>query len=300
MLTIAMISYLRKKALERVKPQYYRLIQSTVLIGLSLPILLLLSVSAHGITDNTQSLSNNVFTDLSSNTPKYVIIRSINRVTFSSEMVISVRNIYVREGSRFKKGDILLQLDCRIQEAELNKSLAQQKEAAMAQQSAHKLKSFNAISELELVKADADAQVASAEVDKLKAMVDHCSIKAPFAGSVSALMVHPYETVKPGDPLLKIVNIEHLEFDIEVPSQWLSWLHPGTRVLVHINELDKDIIAKIARINPQIEPVSQTVRVIADISHPDASLLPGMSGQATFPDNPANRVKQGNANKGKK
>src|SRR5204863_6819758 len=112
--------------------------------------------------------------------------------------------------------------------------------------------------------------------------------------SVAELMVHTYESVKPGDPLLKIVNIENLEFEIQVPSCWLQSIKIGSMFSVHINEIDKNISAKITKINPQIEPVSQSVRLIATITPPNNLLLPGMSGQAIFPDNPDGKCKQGN------
>lgn len=228
-----------------------------------------------------------------SNTPEYVIIRSNNQITFSSETAASVAKIWVKEGSRFSKGDTLLELDCRIQQAELSKAMAQQKASSLAEASANKLKKYDSISEFELVKASADAKIANAEVSKLKAIVEKCTIKAPFNGSVAQVMTHDYETVKQGDPLLKIISTDNLEFDIQVPSNWLEWLHVGSIVNVHINEINKIVPATVMRINPLIEPISQTVKIIATISAPDATLLPGMSGQASFPDNPSQKKQKG-------
>jgi membrane fusion protein (multidrug efflux system) len=219
-------------------------------------------------------------------TPEYVVIKSSDQATFSSETAASVADISVKEGSKFKAGDILLQLDCRLQQAELKKALAVQAATKMAKSSAKKLKSYGSISEFELVKANSDAEAADADVDKLRAIVEKCVIKAPFNGSVSEVSVHSHESVKPGDPLLKIVNTENLELELQVPSSWLAWLHVGSVFYVHLNDNNKKITAKITRIDPQIEPVSQSVKIIGSITPPDSSLLPGMSGQAIFPDNP--------------
>lgn len=260
------------------------------------PILLLQPAFAETGTDNT---ANNLLppppADVSaiSNTPEYVIIRSNNQITFSSEIAASVAKIWVKEGSRFTKNDILLELDCRVQQAELDKAMAQQKANRLAEISAQKLKQYDSISEFELVKAATDAKIANAEVNKLKAIVDKCTIKAPFNGAVADVMVHDYETIKQGDPLLKIISIDNLEFDIQIPSNWLEWLHIGSIVNVHINETQKNVSATIIRINPLIEPISQTVKVVAAISVPDPNLLPGMSGQASFPDNPNNKNTKG-------
>jgi RND family efflux transporter MFP subunit len=220
------------------------------------------------------------------NTPEYVVIHPSDQVTYSSETAASINNISVREGSHFKSGDILLEMDCRLQHAELDKVQAQSKSASLAEASAIKLKGYGSISELELVKAHSEAAIAKAEVDKLTAVVDKCIIKAPFNGAVSDIFVHPFETVKPGDPLLKIVNTENLEFEIQVPSTWLSWLQVGTPFKVRLNETDKTVNVEVARIDPEIESVSQTIKITATAQQADPTLLPGMTGQAIFPDHP--------------
>lgn len=222
----------------------------------------------------------------SSTLPEYVVILPSDEATFSSETSASVDTITVKEGSTFHKGDILIKLDCRVQDADLKKARAQQEVATLAFVSAKKLKSYGSISELEYVQAETQKSMANADVDKLAAIVEKCTIKAPFNGSVAKLMVHQFETVKPGDPLIKIISIDNLDFVVQVPSSWLEWLHVNSLFTVHVNEIDKAVPVKVTKINPEIDSVSQTVKVIAKLTNPDPSLLPGMSGQASFPDKP--------------
>ena len=226
---------------------------------------------------------------LETKTPEYVILQPIDEATFSSETTASVKYLPIKEGAYFKKGDILLELDCRVQKAEYNKAIAQQKATSIALRSAKRLKSYDSISEYELVKARADAEMVDADVDKLSAIVDKCIIRAPFNGAVAGLKVHTHETVNPGDALMKIVNTDHIIIEMEVPSNWLQWLHINSSFNVYINEINKNIPAKIIRINPQIEPVSQTVKIIGEIGNTNDRLLPGMTGQASFTDNPTNK-----------
>lgn len=227
---------------------------------------------------------------LDTKTPEYVILQPIDEATFSSETSASVSKLYVKEGSYFRAGDTLLELDCRVQKAEYEKAIAQQVATNIALKSAMKLKSYGSISEYEVVKAQSEAAMVNADVNKLSAIVEKCVIKAPFNGAVAELQVHTHESVKPGDPLIKIVNTDHLIVELEVPSTWLQWLHINTNFLVHVNELNKSIDAKIVRINPKIEPVSQTVKIVGEISVSPVKLLPGMSGQAIFPENPSKQT----------
>lgn len=231
------------------------------------------------LEENIQSSNN----DSSAKTPQYVIIRSPNETVFSSETTGKVISLPVKEGSIFKVDDILVVLDCRLQQADLNKAKAQKKSTDKAWLSAKKLKNYGSISEFELTKALSESEAANADVDKLTVIVEKCTITAPFNGAVSEVLTHAYETVKPGDPLLKVVNTENLTFEVQVPSQWLSWLKIGSEFKVYINDINKTISAKVTLINPEIEPVSQTVKVIGIISPPVLELRPGMTGQAVFP-----------------
>jgi RND family efflux transporter MFP subunit len=222
-------------------------------------------------------------------TPEYVIIRANEETTFSSETTGKVINLPVKEGSSFKTGDILLQLDCRLQEADLQKARAQQTAANKGLESAKKLKTYGSISEFEYIRAASEAQAANADVAKLATIVEKCTIIAPFSGGVVELKTNLYETVKPGDPLLKVTNTENLTAEIQVPSKWLSWLHIGSPVNIYINDIGKNIPAKVSLINPAIEPISQTVKITGQISSPEPHLRPGMTGQAVFPDNQDSR-----------
>ncbi len=227
---------------------------------------------------------------LDAKTPEYVILQPIDEATFSSEITASVESLPMKEGSYFKIGDVLLVLDCRVQKAEYQKALAQQTATTIALKSAQRLKSYDSISEYEVVKAKAEAAMVDADVSKLGAIVDKCVIKAPFNGAVADLKVHTHETVKPGDPLMKIVNTDHIIVELEVPSDWLQWIHIGSTFNVHVNEINQSIIARIIRINPEIEPVSQTVKIVGEIEDTSNKLLPGMSGQASFPDDPSRKI----------
>jgi len=220
--------------------------------------------------------------DFSTTTPIYVMVHAIENTTFSSETIGTLAFIAVKEGDTFNRNDVLLEFDCRIPNADLKKVAAQEHIAQSALESAKKLEYYGSISITELIKAQSEEEMAKADVEKLTAVVDKCKIKAPYTGSVSQLMVHAGETVKPGDPLLKILSSKNLNAELQVPSKWLKWLHVGVPFKVKINELDKVVPAVVERINPEIDPISQTVKIIGRFHNPPANLLPGMSGEAIF------------------
>ncbi len=229
---------------------------------------------------NINAKDNN--TELSTSAPIYVMIHASDNTTFSSETTSTIQLINVKEGDSFKQNDVLLEFDCRISNAELQKAIAQEKLNQATLDSSKKLETYGSISTVEMIKAQAEAAIATSDVQKLSAVVDKCTIKAPYDGSVSELMVHVGETVKPGDPLMKILSSKNLEVQLQIPSIWLRWLRIGTTFKVKINELNKTLPVVVDKINPEINSISQTVKIVGRFPEPPPELLPGMSGIAIF------------------
>jgi len=67
-----------------------------------------------------------------------------------------------------------------------------------------------------------------------------------------------------------------------VPSSLLTRLHRGDHFDLHVDELNRNIPSTIKYVVREVDPVSQTVRVIGAPVKPDDDLLPGMSGNVSF------------------
>ena len=67
-----------------------------------------------------------------------------------------------------------------------------------------------------------------------------------------------------------------------MPSMWLKWLKLGLDFRVQLDELNQDYPAQVDTLGANIDPVSQTVVVVAHITGNHPELLTGMSGKAVF------------------
>jgi len=70
-----------------------------------------------------------------------------------------------------------------------------------------------------------------------------------------------------------------LELEFLVPSTWLSWLRVGGALRVHIDETRKSYPARFIRMGARVDPVSQSIKVVAEINGKPAELMAGMSGR---------------------
>jgi len=66
------------------------------------------------------------------------------------------------------------------------------------------------------------------------------------------------------------------------PSPWISWLKPGLKFDLQIDEIGIALPASVSLVGSRIDPVSQSVKVSGRINNSTHDLKPGMSGQAVF------------------
>ena len=199
--------------------------------------------------------------------------------TIAAEIGAKVSGIPVGEGGAFRAGQVLVQFDCSLQRAQLEKADAELEGAEQTLKSNLRLEQLNSVGQLELDLSKSAANKARAEVGANKAVLAKCQVAAPFAGRVAEQKVREQQFVQPGQALLDILDDSVLELEFLVPSVWLRWLKVGSAFDVQIDETRKSYPARFTRIGARVDPVSQSVKVAAAIYGRFPELMAGMSGK---------------------
>lgn len=210
------------------------------------------------------------------------LLQPRHEAVLSAELAGRIEHMPLREGDRFNAGDLLVAFDCALYRAELAAAGADRLAAQKRLENNRQLAALNSIGALEVELAAAEADKAAAEVRIRQIRVDRCRVQAPYAGRVVATKVNEGESVAPGDEILEILDDRSLELKLLVPSPWLSWLKPGTRFSLVIDETGREYPAEVTRLGARIDPVSQTVPVTAQVRRRAPELMAGMSGTARF------------------
>lgn len=204
------------------------------------------------------------------------------QATLSSQIEARIMRMDLRTGDRFKKGQELLRFHCGVEFAEVAKAKAELKAAETTFQSNQKLGRLGSGSALELALSEARVDEAKAELTRVQSRASYCRIRAPFSGRVAQLHVEQHESVKVGQKLFDLLKDSKLLVELFAPSNWLSWLKPGTQFQLQIDETQKTYQAKVARLGAQVDPVSRSIAIEAEIVGKHPELLAGMSGTARF------------------
>ena len=251
-------------------------------ILISLLLLFFLSVPAYGQEQEALFSSHGLTLDAEDRYTVRGQLSPVQHTIISSEIAANILELSLREGDPFSEGERLAKLDCSAYLAQKEKAEA----AAMASRKIlevnKRLDNLNINSIIDLEQSEGKALEAEALVNIMNVTMEKCDIKAPFSGHVVERYVQPHQYVKPGDPLLRIINPDLLEIRLIVPSQWLTWLNQGTLFQFFVEENNRTFPARVIRIGPEIDPISQSIPVMAEIAGAHPGLLPGMSGYATF------------------
>ncbi|NVK01383.1 MAG: efflux RND transporter periplasmic adaptor subunit [Oceanospirillaceae bacterium] len=201
------------------------------------------------------------------------------QAVLSAEMAGRISQLNLREGQAVEKGDLLAAFDCNLQQAQLKKANAQRAAAQNTLKGNRRMAELNAIGDVELQNSQLEVSKAQADIDYLKAQIDRCEIRAPFSGSIGDRLVNEQEFVQVGTPLFEILDDSSLQIEFIAPSRWISWLTPGLRFEIGVEDTEKLYNAELLYTAAKVDAMSQSIKVFARVTDPSPELKPGMSGQ---------------------
>ena len=210
-------------------------------------------------------------------------LRPIQYTTLSAEIGAVVKRIMVREGQRFDAGTPLIQLECGLHEAQAAKSRAELAGAERSLQGNQRLSELNAAGMMELDLAKNAVDKSRAELQISETQLSKCEIKAPFAGIIAEQRIREQQYVQPGTPLIDVLDDSGYELEFLAPSAWIARLQLNQVIRIQIDEARRVANARVLRISPRIDPVSQSIKVTASLEGPISDLKAGMSGRLQMP-----------------
>lgn len=214
--------------------------------------------------------------------PIPIVVDAVDHLNYSSPISGFIERILYQEGSVFKKNEVLVEYNCTTMHAEKEKAAAAVDFLKEKAQNMHRLYKLGGASNNEQAEARSQLKAAEEELTIKSYTVSRCNIKAPFDGQVVKLFASPFEYIEQGRPLLEVINLNHLQVKLILPSEWLTRIKEGTTFQIHLNETQKTYTAKITRMVYSIDAVSNTFVAFARLVHNPSDIKPGMSGIAEF------------------
>jgi RND family efflux transporter MFP subunit len=204
-----------------------------------------------------------------------------------------VDTVLVRPGAIVKRGEVLATLDCRNASA-AQRAVASQARAIDARQKALTDEAartqglldggFVSPNEAEQKTAQSASEQAELEATKAKLAssaleVNDCVMRSPFAGEIARRMFDPGAFVRPGAPIVQVVDRSTVRMTADAPEIDFSVVEPGTKVAIHVLATNKELKAAITRRAPAADPTTRTVHFEIDVADPAREIPVGTTGE---------------------
>ena len=191
-------------------------------------------------------------------------------VDIKSEVNARVDQIHFSDGSIVKKGDLLIQFDESLAQAEVREAEARYRKAKIEYELLNKLADRGAAAKIKKEQAYSDMQTISAQLNSAKVKLEKHKILAPFGGMIGIKHISVGQFIQSGMDLVKLVDNHPLKVDFTVAEVDIDKIYVSQEINVYVGgDAFQSYSAKISAIEPESDKVSHSFRVRAILDVPE-------------------------------
>lgn len=181
-----------------------------------------------------------------------------------------------RQGESFSAGAVLTELESENYSIKLKQAQDQLDFLQASYEDKKELRKGNFTSGFELKKSEYEFRTAKSNLEIAQLNFSYCKIRAPFSGKIVEVITREYETVRPGQQLLRIIDDNSLLAVMNLP---LAKVQPvGSAMKIRLQD-GRLVQGKIYEISPQADHRTGTVRIRVLIDNTQGKLRAGMTGE---------------------
>jgi membrane fusion protein (multidrug efflux system) len=204
-------------------------------------------------------------------------VEATQGVSVTTEVPGQVRKILAESGQHVEVGDVILQLDDSVDQAELEGLIAQHTLGKLQFERARKLLKDRSVSRSEYDQSRAQMDSAAATVTSKRALIGKKAIRAPFSGQLGIVEVNLGEYLSPGATIVPLQALDPVFVDYTLPERHFARVKVGQPVKVEVQAYPgRTFEGAISAINPGIESGTRSLRLRATLDNPDHLLRHGM------------------------
>jgi len=194
-------------------------------------------------------------------------------------------NVYVKEGQKVSKGQILAKIDDGGLSQQIAQLRIQSELAKTTYERQKRLWDQNIGSEIQYLQAKSTYESQQQSVNQLQQQIAKTIVRAPFTGTIDDVITEQGSVVAAGQTqLIRIVNLNEMYIEVEVPESYVSNVVKGKKVQVELPILGKTIHTKIRQAGDVINPANRTFKVEIEVPNMDKKIKPNLTARLKIND----------------
>lgn len=222
--------------------------------------------------------------------PSYLTsgIRSAGSLLANEEVDIvskvpgKVTGVFFREGSRVKKGDLLVKIYDEDLQAQLRRSEIQEKLLAEKLERQRVLLEKDAVSRESFDQLQTDYNVILADMNLLQVRIAETEVRAPFDGVIGFRYVSEGTYVQPSVKIAHLIDPSTLKLQFAISEKYISEDLMGKRISFETEGYSDEFFATVYAIDYRIDETTRTIGLRARYNNRDGRLVPGMFASLTL------------------
>jgi membrane fusion protein (multidrug efflux system) len=208
-------------------------------------------------------------------------LRAVQTVIVRPEVSGRVVRLDFADGARVRRGQLLVQLDSTLQDAQLKQAQAQANIARTNLTRSRELQAQGFVAQSAVDQNAAALEVAEAQVALARAQLSRLAITAPFDGVVGIRSVALGDYVKDGADLVSLEDRSRMWVDFRLPERYVGRAQVGQPVQVTLDALPgKRFDGKVEALDALVDANGRSLLVRARVDQPGAELKSGMFARA--------------------
>ena len=204
-------------------------------------------------------------------------LKSRQGVMLRPEVSGRIARLGFADGARVVKGQLLVQLDDALQQAQLKQAEAQASIARTNLQRSRELLAQSFVSQSAVDQNGAALQVAEAQVMLAQAQAQRMKVLAPFDGTAGLRVVDVGDYLKDGADIVNLEDLSSLTVQFALPERYIDRLRAGQDVELAIDALPgRTFKGRVQAVDSQVDPNGRALQVLAQVANPGTVLRPGM------------------------
>jgi membrane fusion protein (multidrug efflux system) len=196
-------------------------------------------------------------------------------VALQSEVPGLVTGIFFKEGSNVRKGTVLVKINDRDIQAQLQEALTKQTLSASNENRAKQLLQKGAISQEEYDTSLADLKSLKAQGQLIRAQLAKTSIIAPFSGKIGLRSISVGVYITPSTVIANLLSTDPIKVNFSVPEKYMSQIKMNSTITFRTDGSSQVYTGKVFAIEPGINAQTRTLQIKALAQNNKNELLPG-------------------------
>lgn len=213
-------------------------------------------------------------------------VKTKQNVLIYPEMQGTLQRVYVKEGQRVIKGQVLATIDDGGLGSQLEQLKTQAELAKTTFERQKRLWEQKIGSEIQYLQAKTNFEAAENAVKQLQSQLGKSTIRAPFSGIIDDVIKDQGTVVAPGQSseIFRIVNLSNMYIQVDVPETYLSEITKGKEAKVYFPVLGDTIITKIRETGNFINPSNRSFSVEIPVPNMSGNIKPNLTAKVRLND----------------